>query len=113
MNRAPTVYHKNAFYLFGGYTDGLVEMTTIARFSIVTFNWDRVGDLVKSRNGHNVIEIQGAFYVVGGLFPRKAERCDYDEIKKEMKCEYLKLELELDSYADYPELFAVEKGYCS
>ena len=112
LNQAPTVYYKNAFYIFGGYTDALVEMTLVARFSIVTSEWNRVGDLVWSRNGHNVIEVQGSFIVIGGLFKRKTEKCDYDEIKKEMQCEQVRLGLELDSYGDYPELFAVEKNYC-
>ena len=112
MKEAPTVYYNDAFYVFGGSTSGLVELTTIAQLTIATFQWKRVGNIKQSRNGHNVIVIQDSFFVIGGLHKRKMEQCIYNEVTKEMQCVGPKHELELDGYAEYPELFAVESDYC-
>ena len=75
----------------------------------MTLTWSKVGDMVKGREGHNVIHDGNVFLVVGGNgFDMKTEKCSLVDDK--IKC--LAQFPELDNYNNYPELFLVAADFC-
>jgi len=71
--------------------------------------WSKGPDLLLTRHAHRSIAIQNEIYHVGGEYRNiKTEKWTIkeDEIKQEI------LDLELNYYYLYPELFAVADNYC-
>ena len=96
-------------HIFGGQTFSDSTDSTISRLDSITFTWSQVGDLNKGRHGHNVIEIQGEFLVIGGTSGTlKTERCKL--VNGQMLC--TEQEPNLYNYREYPELVAVSDNYC-
>lgn len=47
---ATTVYYKDAFYVFGTHQS---QAPTIAKYSLITRNWSRVGEIKEARSEHS------------------------------------------------------------
>jgi len=71
--------------------------------------WSKGPDLLLSRTHHRSIIIGNVIYHVGGNGNMKTEKwtIEESEITKEL------LNLELNNYYMYPEVFASKKNYCT
>lgn len=73
--------------------------------------WNKAGEMVNGREGHNVI-YDGQFFIVvggsGGSDALSTEKCTIEN--EEMACSSQLPQL--DKYAYYPELFLVPHEYC-
>ena len=111
ISSAPIVHVVGAFYVVGGWSDA--PLSTIGRFDMATRTWSNAGDLVTSRNGHNVIYDGNYLLVVGGnrgsVTPVMAEKCSITN--GQVSCTGQTPQLAAYSY--YPELFLVPTGFCA
>ena len=102
-----SIYHSNAFYIFGGTTWNN-NLENIARLDEVTQTWSLAGKLKSSRSGHGVIFDGSNFLVIGGYENQKTENCVLEGTV--MTC----IEQEspaLDNYRAYPALFLTDNNY--
>ena len=113
VHRAAVIHHQKAYLYFGGYTNNTEFDRTIAQLDGRTFQWSIIGQLNQGRNGHNVVQLQDKFLVIGGynydLGSVMAEKCVYS--KGNMKCTVQQPSLYY--YTDFPELLAVPETYCN
>ena len=65
---APIVYHKNAYYVFGGTSGSRHGYDRLARMDAQTRTWKELtpGKLSHERWGHAVVVIEESFLVIGG-----------------------------------------------
>lgn len=102
---------SEAFYIFGG-DSGPSDNTpsnTIAAFSTMTKEWEKLGELNQARYANGVFIHQGDFIVVGGLSGNlHTERCTVNE--GTARC--TTIDPELNGYHYYPEMMAVMPNYC-
>ena len=111
ISRAPVVYHQKDYFYFGGKTSNDEFDSTIARLDSQTWTWHQVGKLKHGRCGHNVIQSQGEFLVVGGADFRgklMTEKCTYSNETIICTTQFP----QLYRYQHYPELFSVPDKYC-
>ena len=108
----PVVYNNGSFIYFGGYTDSNSQSgRTIVSLDSVTFVWNKLGMLNQGRFGHNVINTEGHFLVLGGFNrynPLISEKCKYANGTIECTTQ---LPL-LVGYELYPELLTVPNDFC-
>ena len=112
------------FFVLGGYCDG-TSSSRIAKFE--TNTWTEVGNLKQARFGHRSIATNDRVYIVGGynaylyvfisnlpLSSKVKHKFSDTEILKfsENKIEIESTEPILSYYAYYPELFAIDPGFC-
>ena len=100
------VYAYSSYFYFGGY--GGRELSIIARLDGSSYMWSKVGQLNEGRYGHNAIDLNGFFVVVGGFGTKKTEKCEYKNYK--MVCH--SQSPRLINYHEYPELMTVADDFC-
>ena len=64
------VLKDNSFYVFGGFDGNLYPnyAKRISKFDMSTLRWSVLGSLNIGRSGHNVIEVDDQFLVIGGEY---------------------------------------------
>ena len=113
------IFYADSFFFFGGkdhnnlYLDDKLYHNAIVRLHGQSFKWDKVGTLYSNRYGHNVIEQNGQFLIVGGNNAdsggqMKTELCKYEN--GQMTCRQQAPILAY--YEFYPELFLVNTDFC-
>ena len=105
---APTVYHSNAFYVFGGYVDDY-RLKTIGRLDASTLTWTKAGELNYAKRGHGAIYNGERIIVAGGIGNYKTESCSVEE-NGVVNC--IEQAPTLDYYNDYPEMYLVDDAFC-
>ena len=71
-----TIFHKQAFYIFGGFGFDRTKLYSIGRLDAVTRTWSLAGKLKNSKGGHSVIFDGSQFLVIGGVeWNDKTENC--------------------------------------
>ena len=73
INHYAITYFQNGFILFGGSTGR--NSKTIVRLDLATSSWTKLGDLKTGRYGHGVIFNGEVFWVIGGRYEKKTEKC--------------------------------------
>ena len=81
----------------------------IARLD-ANYVWSQAGRLIRHREGHAVIAIDGEFLIVGGYDWKETERCG---LNKEMEMTCTTQQPILYDFSWWPGLFEVEPGYCA
>ena len=79
-----SVFINGNFFIIGGSSDGVVQLSTIARLDSATWLWSRAGRLNTGRSHHGVIWSNSKLVVVGGLFTKPTEFCQWKN--KEFTC---------------------------
>ena len=102
-----SVFHEEAFFVFGGKGDYWDDFGSIGRLDAVTLTWSLAGSLKQARNGHAVIFDGTQFLVIGGPGEFKTENCvpngDTVTCTEQQKG--------FDHYYSYPELMLVDGNY--
>ena len=102
---------EDTFYIFGGDSgpSSNTPSNTIAKFSTLTKEWTKLGELNQARFAHGVFIQQGDFIVVGGFKgDLRTERCTLNE--DAIRCTLI--DPELKNYGYYPEMMSVEPNFC-
>jgi len=96
----------NSVFIYGG-NDGKAEMRTVAEYRNGT--WNKVGDMLYKREGHNAILNGNIALIMGGFGSFKTERWTHDH----GDLSAVEMTPVLSAYSFYPALFLVENDYCS
>ena len=108
MGYAASVYHEQAYYIFGGRGSTDSYLTKIGRLDAVKRTWSLAGSLKQGRRGHGVIFDGEQFVVIGGYTGSlKTENCIISG--ETITC--TQIGPGLDDYAYYPELALVDDNY--
>ena len=77
-----SVYHENAFYIFGGQTKKSsgekLDLDAVGTLDLSSLKWSLAGKLKTARHAQSVILIENIFIVVGGKHSRYTETCELD-----------------------------------
>jgi len=96
----------NSVFIYGG-NDGKAEMRTVAEYR--NGIWNKVGDMLYKREGHNAILNGNIALIMGGFGSFKTERWTHDH----GDLSAVEMTPVLSAYSFYPALFLVDNDYCS
>ena len=80
LEDASSVYHKQAYYVFGGSSSEKSYMTEIGRLDEVKRTWSFAGHLNEGRSSHGVIFDGSRFLVIGGFYRNTKKKSYTNEI---------------------------------
>jgi len=103
-----TITYENRLYIFGGYNRN-GKSVHIGRMTYLGLEWSKGPELLLSRQAHRSILVGDEIYHLGGSGNIKTEKWTIkeNEVTKES------LDFELNNYYRYPEVFAINRNYCT